>query len=108
MTTIRGTSGNVSGTATLTVTAVTTTGSVHLAWTAPTTYTDGTPQTDLTGYKIYYGTSSGNYTTSIDIGNVTSYTLTNLATGTYFISVTAYDSSRIESNFSNEVTTTIQ
>jgi hypothetical protein len=107
-TTITAASGSVSGTASLTVTAITTTGSATLAWSAPTTNTDGTPLTDLAGYKVYYGTSSGNYTSSLDIGNVATYTVNNLSPGTYFFSVTAYDTSRIESSFSNEVSKTIQ
>ena len=40
---------------------------------APSINEDGTPLTDLAGYKIYYGTASGNYTNNVDAGNVTSY-----------------------------------
>jgi uncharacterized protein YjdB len=105
-TTITATSGGISATATLTVTAITT-GSATLSWNAPTTNTDGTPLTDLAGYKLYMGTSSGNYTTVVNIGNVTTYTLSNLAPGTYYFVVTAYDSSSLESSFSNEASKTI-
>jgi hypothetical protein len=49
-------------------------GQAILSWDAPTTNADGTPLTDLTGYKIYSGTGTGNYTQTIDVGNVTSYT----------------------------------
>ncbi len=81
---------------------------VTLSWIPPTTKADGTPLTDLAGYKIYYGLSSGNYTQHIDIGNVTSYTVTNLSTGTaYYFATTAYDTSSNESSFSNEVRKTI-
>ena len=81
---------------------------VTLSWIPPTTKADGTPLTDLAGYKIYYGLSSGNYTQNIDIGNVTSYTVTNLSTGTaYYFATTAYDTSSNESSFSNEVRKTI-
>ena len=83
------------------------TGVATLSWTAPTTYTDGSPLTDLAGYKIYYGPSSGNYIASLDIGNSTSYTINNLSTGTYYFAVTAYDASGYESTFSNEVSKTI-
>lgn len=78
-------------------------GFASLAWNAPTTNTDGTSLMDLAGYKVYYGPSSGNYTKSIDVGNITSYTLNNLSTGTYYIAVTAYDTAGIESGYSNEV-----
>lgn len=79
--------------------------SVTLLWTASTTNTDGTPLTNLSGYKVYYGTTSSFYTVSIDvIGNVTTYDVTNLALGTtYYFAVTAYDSTGKESDFSNEV-----
>jgi hypothetical protein len=74
----------------------------------PTTRADGTALTDLAAYKIYFGISSGNYTQSIDVGNVTSYTVTNLSTGTaYYFATTAYDASNNESSFSNEVSKTI-
>jgi hypothetical protein len=81
---------------------------VTLSWVPPTTKTDGTPLTDLAGYKIYFGTNSGNYTQNIDVGNVTSYTVTNLSAGTaYYFATTAYDASSNESSFSNEVSKTI-
>jgi fibronectin type 3 domain-containing protein len=83
-------------------------GSAQLTWDAPTTNTDETPLTDLDGYKVYYGTSSGSYTTSINVGNVTTYTVTGLSSGTtYYFAVTAYDLSANESDYSNEVNKTI-
>ncbi|MDH3432879.1 MAG: putative Ig domain-containing protein, partial [Gammaproteobacteria bacterium] len=36
-------------------------GSVTLSWIAPTQNEDGTALTDLAGYKIYWGTTSGSY-----------------------------------------------
>ena len=84
-------------------------GSATLSWDAPTTNSDGTPLTDLAGYKIYYGTDSANYTEIIDTGNTTSYQVNNLTDGlTYYFAVTAYDTSGNESAFSNEVSKTIQ
>lgn len=62
--------------------------------------------TDLTGFKIYYGTSSGSYSNVTDVGNVTSYTVANLSTGTYYFAVTAYDTAGVESAYSNEVVLT--
>src|SRR3990170_1669525 len=83
-------------------------GEAVLTWDPPTTNTDGTPLTDLAGYKIHYGTTSGNYTTVIDVGNVTTYTVTNLTNNvTYYFATTAYDSSGNESGYSNEVSKTI-
>ncbi len=58
----------------------------------------------VSGYKLYRGTASGSYTTSVNVGNQTSYTLSDLASGTtYYFAVTAYDSSQEESGYSNEV-----
>ncbi len=72
-----------------------------LMWNAPTTNTDGTPLTDLGGFKIHYGHSSGSYTDIVDVGNVTTHTL-NLPDGHYCFVATAYDDSRNESSYSNE------
>ncbi len=72
--------------------------SVTLAWDPPTTNVDGSPLTNLAGYWLYYGISSGVFTSNVDIGNVTSYTVPNLPYGTYYFAVKAYNSS---SNFSD-------
>ncbi len=60
---------------------------------------------DLAGYRIYYGNVSGNYDQSVDVGNVTSYTLTGLADCTmWFAAVKAYDTEGLESvDYSVEV-----
>jgi len=77
---------------------------VHLAWTPPTENTDGTPLTDLAGYRIYYGTSSGNYTEVLDAGTQTTYTVTGLQTGQiYYFAATTYDTSDQESAFSEQI-----
>jgi len=83
-------------------------GDAVLFWDPPTTNADGTPLTDLAGYKLYYGTTSGNYSNSIDVGNVTTFQINNLTDGlTYYFAATAYDTSGNESSFSNEVSKTI-
>ncbi len=59
---------------------------------------------DLAGYKIYYGTQSGDYDSAIDVGYVTQYTVTGLVHETqYYLALTAYDTSYNESEFSEEV-----
>ncbi len=61
-------------------------------------------ETDLAGYNVYYGITSGNYSTSVDVDNQTSYLLTGLVSGqTYYIAVKAYDMSGNESPFSSEI-----
>jgi type IV pilus assembly protein PilY1 len=60
-------------------------------------------ESDLAGYKIYYGTQSKTYLKSIDVGNITNYVLTGLIAGrTYFLVATAYNTTYIESDYSNE------
>jgi hypothetical protein len=64
---------------------------------------------DVTGYKIYYGTSSGSYINSKDAGNVTQYPLANLSLEvgtTYYFVVRAYNASG-ESESSNETSYTL-
>ncbi len=78
-------------------------GSATLSWAPPTTNTDGTPLTDLAGFKVYYGTSSGSYTQVVNAGNVTTYTVNNLTSDTYYFVTTAYDTTGNESAYSNEV-----
>jgi len=72
-------------------------GNVTLAW-------DASTGQNLAGYKLYFGTSSRNYTGSVNVGNVTSYTLTNLADGEmYYFAATAYDCYGNESDYSAEL-----
>jgi fibronectin type 3 domain-containing protein len=71
--------------------------SVTLAW-------DPNPETDLAGYRVYYGTASRSYSQTNSAGNVTTNVVGGLATGiTYYFAVTAYNTSGLESDFSNEV-----
>ena len=71
--------------------------SVTLAWNASTS--GGT-----TGYRVYYGTTSGNYTNSAATGDVTADTISGLVIGvTYFFAVTTYDALGLESPYSNEI-----
>ncbi len=57
----------------------------------------------VVGYRFYYGTASGNYTSSVVLGNVTTNAVSSLTSGvTYFFAVTAYDTNGLESGFSNE------
>jgi hypothetical protein len=71
---------------------------VTLAW-------DANSEPILGGYRLYYGLTHRNYTSFIDVGNQTTYTVYGLADDTmYCFAVTAYDTTKtIESAFSNEV-----
>jgi len=112
-TTITAVSGSISASASLTVTApapVPAPGSTTLSWTAPSQRVDGSPITNLAGYRLYYGTSSGNYTAVQDLGNVTTLNLATLSLGqgTYYFVLTAYDIQNYESGYSTEISRTIQ
>jgi hypothetical protein len=66
-------------------------GSVHLTWNA-------NPESDISGYRIHYGSPTGySYANSIDVVNVTSYTLSGVSISDT-IAVTAYDVNRDGSN----------
>lgn len=85
--------------------AVTTvaTGRATLSWTAPTENTDGSTLSNLTGYRIRYGTSASALTQTIVIDNasVTTYVVDNLSPATWYFAVTAVNSQGAESGNSN-------
>jgi uncharacterized protein YjbI with pentapeptide repeats len=79
-------------------------GEVTLSWTPPAMNEDGTHLTDLAGYRLYYGATSGSYSDTVDVGSVITYQLKGLDDKlTYYFTVTAYDTSGNESKYSNEV-----
>jgi hypothetical protein len=64
---------------------------------------------DLAGYRIYWGTTPGNYTNSATLDNpgVSTYTVDGLAPGTYEFAATSFNAAGIESTFSNPATMTV-
>lgn len=86
-------------------------GSVSIAWTAPVARADGSPLSlaEIGGYRIYYGTSEGDYPNRIDVndGTAVESSLNGLPSGTYYIVVTTYDVAGRESEFSPVVIRTI-
>jgi hypothetical protein len=93
---------------TITVTAPAN-GSATLSWTPPTQNTDGSTLSDLAGFRIAYGTSSGALTQTIDVANpgVATYVVTGLSSGSWFFAVKAYNDSGAESANSTVVSKTI-
>ena len=70
---------------------------VKLAW-------DANTEPDLAGYKVYWGTASGNYSNNVDVGNVTETEIKNLPDDVLvYFAATAYDAEGNESDFSNEI-----
>jgi len=65
-------------------------------------------ESNLSGYIVQYGTQSGSPSTSIDVGNVTSRTMTGLTAGsTYYFRVVAYNSTGQQSSPSSQVSYTV-
>ena len=68
-----------------------TSSTVALAW-------DRSPSRGVKGYRLHYGIASRRYSSMIDVGNVTTYKISNLHTGkTYYFAVTSYDKAGRES-----------
>ena len=81
----------------------------NISWFAPSTRLDGSPLDNLTGYRVYYGTSYLNLPrTRIEINNPSAVTwsVTGLSAGTWYFAVTAFDGNGYESSFSNIVSMT--
>lgn len=80
-------------------------GSVTLSWVAPTERADGTPLTELAGYRVYYGRMSETYDYEIEVSNpgLVTYVVENLVPGDWYFVVAAFDSEGLESEPSNEV-----
>jgi len=73
------------------------TAQVKLAW-------DANTDPGIAGYKIHYGTTSGDYDSFIDVGNNTTCTISGLDEGTiYYFAATAYVSGGVESGYSEEL-----
>ena len=80
----------------------TATGAATLTWTPPTTYTDGSVLT-VAGYHIYWGTTLNSYANSKTLTGpgFTSAVIDQLTPATYYFVITAFDSSGMESAYSN-------
>ena len=85
------------------------TGSATISWLPPTQNTDGTPLTDLAGFRIYYGTKASALTQVATVTNagLTSYMVQNLAAATWYFTVRAYAADGAESGPSNIASKTI-
>jgi Fibronectin type III domain len=84
-------------------------GSVTLSWEAPTSNTNGSALTDLSGYRIYYGVSPTDLSQTVEITSVgiQTYVLDDLPSGTWYFAVIALSSAGNESGLSNIVVKTI-
>jgi Malectin domain/Bacterial TSP3 repeat len=71
--------------------------SVNLAW-------NPSSSAQVTGYKVYYGYASRQYSTHLDVGKSTTAVVSGLNDAKiYFFAATAYDAAGNQSGYSNEV-----
>jgi hypothetical protein len=75
----------------------------RLNWDAPSSNTDGSVLSDLTGFKVVYGTSSGTLDRTQLVNDVTARTtvVPSLTAGTWYFAVRALNSRQAESDNSN-------
>jgi hypothetical protein len=83
--------------------------SITLSWLPPTQNEDGSPLTDLAGYKIRYGSSSGSYSSTISLANpgLATYVLEGLVPSTYYLVISSYNKLGAESRPSAEAVVTL-
>ena len=80
--------------------------SATIEWIAPDAYEDGTPLApeEILSFDILYGTASGDYTNSVTVsGTAREYTISNLASGTWYFVATVTTVELETSVISNEV-----
>jgi hypothetical protein len=84
-------------------------GAATLSWTPPTQNTDGSTLSNLAGFRISYGASSGALNQTIQVANpgLATYVVTGLSSGTWYFTLRAYNSSGAESANSSVVSKTI-
>ena len=72
--------------------------------------TDGSPLTNLSGYRVYWGTARGDYRNTVTLNNpgLTTYVVENLAPATYYFAITAVNAAGSESAFSNAASKSIR
>jgi len=86
------------------------TGWASLSWVPPTENVDGTPITNLSGFRIRYGQAATNLDRQLDIPapTVTGATIESLSSGVWYFAVSAYTAANVESDLSNLAQKTIQ
>jgi len=84
-------------------------GTAVVSWAAPTSNTDGTALTDLAGFRVVYGRAQNTLDQAVEVNNpgLTSYTVTDLASGQWYFAVYAVNQRGIASDLSNVATKTI-
>ena len=78
---------------------VATSASVTVSWTPPTQNSDGSPLTNLAGYRVYYGTTATNLNSSVTLANpgLVRDVIENLTPATWYFAMTSYNTNGLES-----------
>lgn len=84
-------------------------GSATLAWTPPTTNSDGSTLSNLSGYEVRYGRAAGDLSQTVTLSNpsLNRYVVENLSSGTWYFAVVAVTSNGLSSTLSNTAQKTI-
>ncbi len=86
-------------------------GTIGVAWTTPTLRDDGTtlPIAQIATFRISYGTTSGTYSSTMDVndGTATSANITLLPGGTYYVVMSVIDTNGQSSVFNVEQSITL-
>lgn len=84
-------------------------GVASVSWVPPTQNSDGSALTDLAGYMVLYGRSVDDLGQSVSLTNpsLSTYTVENLTSGTWFFAVVAVNAAGGSSQLSNVASKTI-
>ena len=84
-------------------------GAATLSWNPPTENADGTPLTDLVGYRIYYGRNADNLTQVVVLNNpgLTRHVIENLSTARWYFAMTSVNAEGVESQRTQTASKTI-
>jgi hypothetical protein len=101
----------VTGTTSYGLACTTATGTVTVRWTPPTTNVDGSPLTDLVGYKIYRSNTIATVPSGVVIlvndPAASSFVITGLSTGPYHFGMKAVNAAGVESLMSATVSRSV-
>jgi hypothetical protein len=83
--------------------------SVTVSWSVPLLNIDGTPLTDISGYRVSYGTNPANLTQTVTVSGagITSTVIGGLLPGTYYFAVATLNSTATASADSSAASTTV-
>ena len=103
--------GGLGATDTTDVTSTVSSNALNLSWVAPSEREDGAglSLSEIAGFRVYYGVTSGDYSNTIDVDDhtATQAVLAGIPSGTYYVAVTVVDVDGRESLYSDEVVITV-